>query len=121
MFLNLNHYNLQVYESAKSLRKECYKILKKLPDNEKYNLISQMRRASTSVLLNISEGSSRKSSIERNRFYEIARGSIIEIDTCCEIILEENYLPLNDLEELGKIIKTTFILLSTLIKNNRVN
>ena len=47
-----------------------------------------MRRASTSIVLNISEGSSRKSKTERNRYYEIARGSIIEIDSCCEIIVE---------------------------------
>ena len=76
-----------------------------------------MRRASTSIVLNISEGSSRKSKIERNRYYEIARGSIIEIDTCCEIITEENYLKIEELTELGKNIKTTFILLSKLMNS----
>lgn len=76
-----------------------------------------MRRASTSIVLNISEGSSRKSKTERNRYYEIARGSIIEIDSCCEIIVEENYLKLEELTELGKNIKTTFILLSKLMNS----
>ena len=89
----------------------------KLPEYEKHNLIDQMRRASTSIVLNISEGSSRKSKIERNRYYEIARGSIIEIDTCCEIITEENYLKIEELTELGKNIKTTFILLSKLMNS----
>ena len=116
-FLNLNHYNLDVYKTAKELRKQCYKTIRFLPDAEKYNLIDQMRRASTSIVLNISEGSSRKSKIERNRFYEIARGSIIEIDSCCEIILEEKYLEQEDLTDLGKNIKTTFILLSKLMNS----
>ena len=44
MFLNLNHYNLDVYKTAKELRKNCYKIIKILPEQEKYNLIDQMRR-----------------------------------------------------------------------------
>ena len=117
MFLNLNHYNLDVYKTAKELRKQCYKTIRFLPDAEKYNLIDQIRRASTSIVLNISEGSSRKSKIERNRFYEIARGSIIEIDSCCEIILEEKYLEPEDLTVLGKNIKTTFILLSKLMNS----
>ena len=76
-----------------------------------------MRRASTSIVLNISEGSSRKSKTERNRYYEIARGSIIEIDSCCEIPVEENYLKIEELTELGKNIKTTFILLSKLMNS----
>ena len=117
MFLNLNHYNLDVYKTAKELRKNCYKIIKILPEQEKYNLIDQMRRKSTSIVLNISEGSSRKSKTERNRYYEIARGSIIEIDSCCEIIVEENYLKIEELTELGKNIKTTFILLSKLMNS----
>lgn len=35
MFLNLNHYKLNVYQSARELRIECYKILSKIPDHEK--------------------------------------------------------------------------------------
>lgn len=115
MFLNLNHYNLDVYKEAKKLRKECYQLINKLPISEKYNLTDQIRRASTSVVLNISEGSSRKSQTERNRYYEISRGSIIEIDSCFEIILEENYLELKELEQAGKFLKTTFILISKLM------
>ncbi len=115
MFLNLNHYNLDVYKEAKKFRKACYELIIKLPATEKYNLTDQIRRASTSVVLNLSEGSSRKSQVERNRYYEISRGSIIEIDTCLEIIFEENWLNMEELEKAGKPLKTTFILLSKLI------
>jgi len=116
MFLNLNHYKLDVYKSARELRFECYKILNSLPTEEKFNLTDQIRRASTSVILNITEGCSRKSEIERKRYFEISRGSVIELDSCFDIIIESEYLNLVDLEKAGNKLKTTFILLSGMLK-----
>jgi len=116
MFLNLNHYKLDVYKSARELRFEYYKILKSLPSEEKFNLTDQIRRASTSVVLNITEGCSRKSEIERKRYFEISRGSVIELDSCFDIIIESEYLNLVDLEKAGNKLKTTFILLSGMLK-----
>lgn len=116
MFLNLNHYKLDVYKTARELRLECYEILKKLPNEEKFNLIDQIRRASTSVILNITEGCSRKSEIERKRYFEISRGSVIELDTCFDVIIESEYVALEDLEKAGNKLKTTFILLSGMLK-----
>lgn len=37
MFLNLNHYNLDVFKTARELRINAYKIMRKLPENEKFN------------------------------------------------------------------------------------
>lgn len=117
MFLNLKHYQLDVYKSARELRFECYKILNRLPAEERFNLTDQIRRASTSVVLNITEGCSRKSEIERKRYFEISRGSVIELDSCFDIIIECDYLQKQDLEKIGKLIKTTFILLSGMLKS----
>lgn len=116
MFLNLNHYNLDAYKSARELRIECYKILPKLPESERFNLTDQIRRASTSVVLNITEGCSRKSESERKRYFEIARGSVIELDSCFDMIVESSYVKIEDLDKIGKLIKTSFILLSGMIK-----
>lgn len=116
MFLNLNHYKLDVYQSARGLRFECYEILKRLPIEEKFNLTDQIRRASTSVVLNITEGCSRKSEKERKRYFEISRGSVIELDSCFDIIVECNYIQKEDLEKVGNLLKTTFILLSGMLK-----
>ncbi|KQT24049.1 four helix bundle protein [Chryseobacterium sp. Leaf405] len=116
MFLNLNHYNLDVYKSARELRIECYKILPKLPESERFNITGQIRRASTSVVLNITEGCSRKSEIERKRYFEIARGSVIELDSCFDIIIESNYVETDQVIKIGKLIKTSFILLSGMLK-----
>lgn len=116
MFLNLNHYKLDVYKSTRELRFECYRILNRLPIEEKFNLKDQIRRASTSVVLNITEGCSRKSETERKRYFEIVRGSVIELDSCFDIIFESKYLTLNDMEKAGSKLKTTFILLSGMLK-----
>ena len=73
--LELNHKKLEVYNKSKELIKKIYLLTEKFPKNEQFVLASQLRRASISVLLNIAEGSSRKSILERKRFYEIARSS----------------------------------------------
>jgi four helix bundle protein len=74
MFLQLNHQKLDVFATAKTFALECYKFTKELPSDEKFNMVQQVRRAALSVYLNIAEGCSRKSLLERKRFFEISRG-----------------------------------------------
>jgi four helix bundle protein len=83
-------------------------------------MISQIRRAALSVHLNIAEGSSRKLQIERKRFYEISRGSIVEIDAALDIAQELSYLDV-DLSLLQESIIQTFKLLSGLIVEKTAN
>jgi four helix bundle protein len=51
MFIPLNHKNLDVYKVSHEMLLECYKITKQLPPEERYILVSQIRRASLSVKL----------------------------------------------------------------------
>ena len=78
---------MDAYQYSYSLTLEVYRLTKHLPESERFNLISQLRRAALSVHLNLAEGSSRKSISERKRYYEIARGSVIEIDAALDIIV----------------------------------
>ena len=116
MFLQLAHTKLDVYKFSQKLALECYKVTRNFPSNEKYAMIQQIRRAALSVHLNIAEGSSRKSNPERKRFYEIARGSVIEIDTAIGIAYELSYANLEQLQPLGDMIIRTFKILSGMIK-----
>ena len=118
MFLKLAHTNLDTYQYSYALTIEAYKVTKLLPDSERYNMISQIRRAALSVHLNIAEGSSRKSENDRKRFYEIARGSVIEVDTALDIAVGLDYLAINDLTSIGEVIVNTFKVLSGLIKQD---
>ncbi len=115
MFLKLAHTKLDVFISGKDLVLSCYKISKLLPPDERFNMAQQLRRAALSIQLNIAEGSSRKSDIERRRYYEIARGSVIEIDTILDIAEELGYFKKEDLTQTGDLIIKIFQMLSKMI------
>lgn len=116
MFLHLNHQALDLYVTSRIFVKECYTLTRHLPTDERFGLSSQIRRAATSVHLNIAEGASRKSSTERRRYYEIARGSVIEIDAALDILNDSNYLNELPLDILKDSMIRSFKMLSVLIK-----
>ena len=121
MFLTLNHQKLDVFLYSKVFVLECYKLTKTLPADEKFGMISQIRRAALSVHLNIAEGASRKSEVERKRYYEISRGSIIEIDAALDIANEIGYVNNYDLTKLGEVMLRCFKTLSGLIASKISN
>lgn len=115
MFLSLNHQKLNIYSFSREFVLECYRFTKILPSEEKFGMISQIRRAALSVHLNIAEGASRKSESERKRYYEISRGSIIEIDAALDIAEGLNYLNDYNINRLGELMVNCFKILSGLI------
>ena len=115
MFLKLNHQKLDVYSVSHTFVLECYKLSKYLPDNEKFGMVSQIRRAALSVHLNIAEGASRKSEVERKRFYEISRSSLVEIDAALDIANELEYLNNYDTFKIGEAMVRCFKILTGLI------
>ena len=116
MFLKLNHQKLEVFTASRQFVLECYRLTKILPADEKFGMISQIRRAALSVHLNIAEGCSRKSETERKRYYEIARGSVIEIDAAIDIANDLEYLKNADPKLLGEKMIACFKLLTGMIK-----
>ncbi len=72
--------NLVVWQKADLLASEVYAVTKDFPAHEIYGVISQLRRASLSVVLNIVEGFSRLGRKEKKRFVTIALGSLAETD-----------------------------------------
>lgn len=116
MFLKLNNQKLDVYVASRSFVLECYKLTKSLPAEEKYGMIPQIRRAALSVHLNIAEGASRRSEGERKRYFEIARGSVIEIDAALDIAKDLNYLTLINIDSLGLYMVKCFKMLTGLIE-----
>lgn len=116
MFLELKHTKLDVFVVSKEFVLACYKETRNIPAEEKFGMISQIRRAALSVHLNVAEGCSRKSIIERKRFYEIARGSLIEVDSALDIAVNLNYITKEQLKELGILILRTFQLISKMIR-----
>lgn len=120
MFLNLAHTKMAVFEESKRLVLECYRTTKLFPQEEKFAMVQQIRRAALSVHLNIAEGCSRKSEHERKRFFEISRGSIIEIDTAFDIAQALDYLAAQELTLLGRHMISTFKQLTGLIGATKI-
>lgn len=115
MFLQLNHQQLDIYKLSRVFVKDCYFATKSFPQEEKFALVQQIRRAALSVHLNIAEGCSRKSDAERKRFFEISRGSIIEIDAALDAASDIGYCSKEGLKELGLGMVRCFSMLSKLI------
>lgn len=118
MFLQLGHTKLIVYKYSKALVLECYKMTKCFPGDERFAMVQQVRRASLSVHLNLAEGASRRSAAERRRFYEISRGSIIEVDAAIDIAISLCYIEIDQTKELGELIIKTFKLLTGMIEHS---
>ena len=91
---------LEVYKAAREFRKKIYKLIKGLPPEEKYNLDGQMRRASVSLTNNIAEGHGRYHFQENIQFCRISRGSLMELIDDLNTCIDEEYFPLDYLEEL---------------------
>lgn len=116
MFLSLNHKSLTVYSKIRELTKEIYKISNLLPAEERFNMVQQIRRAGLSVKLNFSEGSTRKSNTDRKRYYEISRGSIVEIDAALETAVDLEYFKVEPLHQSGILLNECFAMLSKLME-----
>ena len=114
--LKLNHKELDVWQLSITLTTKLYNLTEKFPNSELYGLTSQLRRAAVSVSSNIAEGSSRKSKAERIRFFEIARSSIVEIDTQLELAKVLNYFKSQPKSRIMKIEKTMNSLFAMLTK-----
>ena len=70
---------LEVWQRAHQLVLAVYQVTKEFPPDERYGLVSQMRRAAVSVPANIAEGFKRRGRREKIRFYNIGESSLEEV------------------------------------------
>lgn len=83
---------LEVWQISLELNDFVYGLISVLPDNEKYNLSSQLQRAVTSISLNIAEGSTGTTDKEQANFLKFSRRSCMEIIGCTKISLRREYI-----------------------------
>lgn len=103
------HEELDVWKLSIDFVEDIYRITKKFPSDEKFGLISQLRRASISVPSNIAEGAARKSDKENIQFLHIALGSIAEIETQLIIANRLNYCDASEIRKKLVVIKSKLI------------
>ena len=118
------HHRLDVWKRSLDFVTEVYRATAIFPDEEKFGLVSQMRRAAVSIPSNIAEGAGRSSGKQFGYFLDIAQGSISELET--QILISQNLKFLSSsqvkslLHELGEISRMVFGLKRSLDKG-RVN
>jgi len=110
-----NYRDLEIWQEAMDVCKKIYVFTKNFPNEEKYGLVSQLRRAAVSVPSNIAEGFTRKTFGDKKYFMSVAMSSLAEVETQIELSTTFDYMTNEDkialfaaTEKLGKKI-TTFI------------
>lgn len=103
--------DMEVFKKAHKVTLTIYEITKKFPEDEKFSLVSQMRRAAYSITSNLMEGGYRLNRKEYRQFVGIARGSAGELkyflllSKDLNYITEANYMLLkNSIEEISKML-----------------
>ncbi len=91
--------NLQVWQKAMDLNDLVFQISLLFPQEEKFNLSSQIRRAVDSIALNIAEGSTSQSNPEFARFLGYAIRSVVEVVCALFIAKRRNYLSEDQFQE----------------------
>jgi four helix bundle protein len=103
--MTLKHYReLEVWQLAMDLAKECYRVTKAFPREELFGLTSQIRRAAASVPANIAEGQGRHHTKEFLNHLSMARGSLMELET--HLILSQGVGLLSQ-GDLGNLLQVT--------------
>ena len=108
---------LETWQKSRQLVLAVYQLLKKFPNEEKYALCDQLRRAVISIPSNIAEGTGRISIKETIHFLEISFGSLMEVYCQLQLAVDLNYINEDDFKEIKPLIFTVSRLLSGLRKS----
>ena len=89
--------DLDAYKVAREFRKAMYGVAGRLPDSEKFGLVTQVRRAAVSLTNNIAEGHGRFHYLDQIKFMLQARGSLEELIDDLNVCEDEGYLAPDDI------------------------
>src|SRR5438552_5454219 len=92
--------DLEVYQVAREFRKKMYGVTRRLPNFEKFELASQIRRAAVSLTNNMAEGHGRYHFADQVRFFLGSRGSLQELIDDLNVCTDEKYLETEKVETL---------------------
>ena len=114
-----NYKELVVWQKSYKLCLEIYRVTKKFPNEERYGLTSQTRRAAVSISSNIAEGYGRKTTAEYVQYLYIAYGSTCELETQLLLCRDLGYIVSKESEILQDHIGEIERMLKALINSLR--
>jgi four helix bundle protein len=109
--------DLEVWKKAHALVLKIYTITKDYPSEEKFGLVSQMRRSAVSIPANIAEGFKKRSLKDKSNFYNIAQGSLEELRYY--LILSKDLGYYDNTKEFHELMETIGKMLYGLIRSIR--
>jgi four helix bundle protein len=98
------HKKLDVWKLSMELSRVIYRITVGYPSEERFGLVSQMRRAAVSVPSNIAEGAARDSNNEFRNFLSIARSSLSELDTQLDLSQDLGFVTETSRSEIDRLL-----------------
>lgn len=112
---------LKVWQKSMEIVEEVYKLTGNFPENEKFGLTSQMRRAAVSIPSNIAEGAGRRTNPEFRNFLNYSNGSAAELETQLILSVRLKFLTMEQTEtiisDLEQIQNMNFSLMKSLSKS----
>jgi len=109
--------DLDAWKEAHKLVIMVYKLTKSFPEDEKFGLTNQVRRAAVSITSNIAEGFSRNGKKEKTQFYYMALGSLTEVQNQLLIARDLSYIDEKEFAEIATKTVVVSKLLNGLIKS----
>ena len=108
--------NIIAWQKAHAFVLLTYKITSHFPEDEKYGLTSQFRRAAVSIEANIAEGYKKLSKIDKLRFFNIAQGSLEECRDYHILSRDLSYINSEEFDSLHQCIEETSKFLNSYCK-----
>ncbi|HBY57917.1 MAG TPA: hypothetical protein DEG96_08700 [Candidatus Atribacteria bacterium] len=108
---------LKVWKYAHELTLEIYQITKNFPKEEKYGIVSQIRRAASSISTNIVEGCGQIDNGNLIRFLGIAKGSSFELEYLILLVKDLEYLKEEEYSKLNEKVEQLIGMITNLIKS----
>ena len=109
--------NLEVWTIAMRIVGEAYKITSKFPKTETFALVDQLKRAATSIALNIAEGSGQQTAKSFMLYLNHSKSSVLECVACLRIAEQEGWVENEDLTTINNLIKEEYFKLIALVKS----
>jgi four helix bundle protein len=109
-----NFEKLDVWHKGVNIAELVYRVTRNFPNDERFGLTSQMRRAAASITSNLAEGSSRSSRVDFARFVELASGSLFELVSQAMLSKQQSFLSEVDYSQLHQMCEEQSKMLSGL-------
>ncbi len=114
---NKGYHKLLIWKKSYALVIEIYRITKSFPKSEDFGLISQLRRASILIVLNIVEGNRRSSKKDFLHFLNIAESSLAEVEAALELSLGLKFMDNSEFDNLDNKVAELAYLIGAFIRS----